>query len=64
MKDRERGRERQREKDRDDVCESRSNIIIMYELHLYLFPAIFISRCSLGVTATAADRSMGMVIKE
>ena len=35
----------------------------MYELHLYLFRAIR-GREPLGVTATAADRSMGMVIKE
>ena len=35
----------------------------MYELHLYLFRAIR-GRDPLGVTATAADRSMSMVIKD
>ena len=36
----------------------------MYELHLYLFRAIYKRADPLGVTATAADRSTGMVIKE
>ena len=60
MKDRERGRERQRKIEM--MCAS-------LELIYYVQTApIFISRYKRadppGVTATAADRSMGMVIKE
>ena len=60
MKDRERGRERQR--NIEMMCAS-------LEVIYYVQTApIFISRYKradpLGVTATAADRSMGMVIKE